>query len=497
MMENLLFCLIKDKISHKLANAIINRYEPKKVFLMIDRTFASDASICGATISQKYIYQECQNLKYWKYKYSDSSPPPDNKLLTKLLVHEPIIFKMFDRYPNETSKSTKKTLMTYDERVRAYHTHLQYWSYMLDRAKISTVVFANAPHTIVDYIIYCLCLLKGIDVVMSSNAFNPSFVAFHSVLTEPCPRVAYRYEKLLIKYKDTHIDNIELDSDFLNVFNNLSSQDENKTPWFMNPELAILKKREGYIPPLIVAYNAKAVNPDFSKRYIYFPLHFQPELTTCPLGGYFVHQTLAIKMISHCLPRDMFLYVKEHPNQDAKYWGRNLSDYSDIGKLQNVSMVKQDVDTFELIKNCIAVATITGTAGFEGLFMSKPFLMFGNHTYKYASGVYNIRTNKECREAITIIATNGAEHTLKDLKIWLKAVSKDVSFCTVHFPQLMERGILPISEVENMNRVTSGYFRVLDEFEIKNNVRTPSVPNKNRRGKIRNFLKRLLRRSKH
>ena len=40
------------------------------------------------------------------------------------------------------------------------------------------------------------------------------------------------------------------------------------------------------------------VNPDFEKKFIYFPLHYQPELSTSPLAEDFVNQELIVAMIS-------------------------------------------------------------------------------------------------------------------------------------------------------------------------------------------------------
>jgi capsule polysaccharide modification protein KpsS len=70
----------------------------------------------------------------------------------------------------------------------------------------------------------------------------------------------------------------------------------------------------------------------------------------------------------------------------------------------------------------MAVATISGTAGWEALFLQKPVLLFGNFFYQYADGVYNIRTAKDCKDAIKRIIVSRKQPVLADMRLFLKAV---------------------------------------------------------------------------
>lgn len=62
-------------------------------------------------------------------------------------------------------------------------------------------------------------------------------------------------------------------------------------------------------------YAQLARRPKEGEKFIYVPLHMQPELTTCPLGGQFADQLLMVRMLSAHLPKGYRLYVKEHPDQ--------------------------------------------------------------------------------------------------------------------------------------------------------------------------------------
>ena len=50
-------------------------------------------------------------------------------------------------------------------------------------------------------------------------------------------------------------------------------------------------------------------------EFVYFALHFEPERTTNPDGGFFHDQFLAIIHLRKILPEDVNIFVKEHPSQ--------------------------------------------------------------------------------------------------------------------------------------------------------------------------------------
>ncbi len=119
-------------------------------------------------------------------------------------------------------------------------------------------------------------------------------------------------------------------------------------------------------------------------QYVCFFLHTQPESTTLPDGGLFTNQILAIEMLYEALkPLDINIVVREHPatfeSAFDEIW--RPKDYHDrilnIGegvKLDNLS-----ARPYQMIKNSLAVATITGTVIEESLLNGKPAIAFGEH----------------------------------------------------------------------------------------------------------------------
>ncbi len=134
------------------------------------------------------------------------------------------------------------------------------------------------------------------------------------------------------------------------------------------------------------------------EKYVYFPLHLQPELTTSSVGGVFADQLLAIEALSAWLPPNYFVYLKENPKQTEKQRGPLF--YKRLKALKNVRLLSRNQNSVELIQNSVAVATITGTAGWEALFHKKPVIIFGAAWYREFSGVFNFNPKLKFDEVI-------------------------------------------------------------------------------------------------
>jgi hypothetical protein len=85
----------------------------------------------------------------------------------------------------------------------------------------------------------------------------------------------------------------------------------------------------------------------------------------------FGDQTLIVDMLAKTLPKDWKLYVKEHPWQLQPFgWGemqRTQEFYDTIAGYPNVVLVSRDVETSELVSGSKAVATVTGSVGWDAL----------------------------------------------------------------------------------------------------------------------------------
>lgn len=183
-------------------------------------------------------------------------------------------------------------------------------------------------------------------------------------------------------------------------------------------------------------YQTSRLKKDYSNRctadidlnvpYIYIPLHFQPERTTLPEGNYYYDQFLMVSLISRCIPANWYLYVKEHKTQFRHFEGSNVrmsSTYDDMQSCPNVVFLPTDTPTFDLIDNCKAVATVTGTAGWEGICRGKPALVFGTAWYSGCKGAFTTENADECKKAIEQIQ-KGVHIEEDEVRAFLIALEK-------------------------------------------------------------------------
>ena len=126
-----------------------------------------------------------------------------------------------------------------------------------------------------------------------------------------------------------------------------------------------------------------------SMPFVYFPLHLQPEATTSPMGGPWVDQALAACALAQASrERSLTVRLKENPKQRQHYRGPRF--WAEVDGRPSLEIVPDDSDTFALIDNALAVATITGTAGWEAMFLGKGVVLFGHAFYRDGPGVFAV-----------------------------------------------------------------------------------------------------------
>ena len=124
-------------------------------------------------------------------------------------------------------------------------------------------------------------------------------------------------------------------------------------------------------------------------KYVYFPLHLQPEMTTDTLGGIYEDQLLAIERLRRIIPSEWYIYIKENPKQT--YYKRSKKFFERLSLIPNVKIVYPNTNTWDLTANSQFVATITGTVGWEAITGGKNVLIFGNAWYRTLPGVFEYK----------------------------------------------------------------------------------------------------------
>jgi hypothetical protein len=388
-----------------------------------------------------YYYHETYNPK-----------PLDQQIISEFYECESICMKMFDRLEFWIPISS------YEIRKNYYLMHLRFWYSIITEYNINYYIGSNIPHEIFDFIIY--------TIIKKRNGKTLCFTE-----TEFLNRVIFTndiFDYSFLSKKTTHE---ELNPEVIEYYNNKKQISKKyNIPFYMKN--GILPRGNQRNPQkYITIYNQLAENPDYSQKYIYIPLHYQPEMTTSPMAKEYVKQELIINLFDYYLPKDIVIFVKEHPMQTQI--GRNEISYnkniilkktikrciklmlkallkpkkffdlkqeilsyisyffSDNNKLllsvyniqtnnTRIKFIKSNIDSQELIKNSIAVVTCTGTATIEALIKEKPVFIFGYYYYDYAPGIKKITNNDDMKDAYEFI--NNFSFNEKELLNYLQSV---------------------------------------------------------------------------
>jgi len=427
--------------------AVLNRLVKNNNFGYVHH-IASD----GATIAEKPGTLIETSLYYvigdGHYDFSDC-PPLDGEIIEKMRPYEATALQMMDRLELFSNKGYRR----YQKRHDLYLKHLRYWHHITTSRKITLFISQNIPHEIYDYIIYAICQIKSIPVLFFFQIQVHDATLALSDISGWQREILPEYERLQQLQATTAIAALALTGNAArewslranrqaphymtrswygfkdtNTFLNMRRlKNKNRLKKILNPVtlakyVVFLIRKNIQKKILFFSYSSLTTPPDYSKPYVYFPLHLQPESTTCPMGGALGDQTLVAEIIARSLPDGVFLYIKENPKQtylcrDYRFY-RNLSQLSD-----KIVFVPLKTDTYQLIKNSVAVATVTGTAGWEAFFEKKPVLVFGQCFYDSAPGAFKVRSQSDCQRVLKAIVNNEFRYDEKKLKLFLQAVS--------------------------------------------------------------------------
>lgn len=110
------------------------------------------------------------------------------------------------------------------------------------------------------------------------------------------------------------------------------------------------------------------------RKFVYFPLHKEPETNMLSASPDFFNQLSAITSIARDLPAGVPLVLKEHVPAFAL---RGPYFYRDLRDLKNVKIIDSLESSIEIIKEATATVTISGSAGLEASVIGRPSIQFG------------------------------------------------------------------------------------------------------------------------
>ncbi|MFD2173235.1 hypothetical protein [Rhodobacter lacus] len=143
---------------------------------------------------------------------------------------------------------------------------------------------------------------------------------------------------------------------------------------------------------------------DLNRPFVYVPLHNQPEMTASTLGGRYRDQVLMIEAVARSIPEDWLIYVKENPRQGP--YARGPLYFHRLSRLPNVRLVPSFTSSQALAAKAKLVATVAGTAGWEGLLSGVPAVTFGGAWYRSLPGVTPFHEGLD----FAAVAARGVDH---------------------------------------------------------------------------------------
>lgn len=135
-----------------------------------------------------------------------------------------------------------------------------------------------------------------------------------------------------------------------------------------------------------------------NKRFVYYPLHVEPETALQTFSPEYFFQLSCIASVARDLPPDVVLVVKE----TVAAVGRRPRDfYAQIADFKNVVLLDPVELGLRAAVASSATVTITGTGGFEAAVSGNPVITFGRHNlYNILPHVQVIKSEEELRPAL-------------------------------------------------------------------------------------------------
>jgi hypothetical protein len=125
-----------------------------------------------------------------------------------------------------------------------------------------------------------------------------------------------------------------------------------------------------------------------SMKYIYFPMHKEPELALRFQATAWHDQRNTIQVLASCLPSGYRLLVREHR---LNFGTRPAEYYRRLRRLPNVTLIDAFDSQYKYIRHADLVVTENGTSGWEGLILSRRVITLARTLYDGAGLTNHVR----------------------------------------------------------------------------------------------------------
>lgn len=272
--------------------------------------------------------------------------------------------------------------------------------------------------TMLDYLAYLFARARGVRVLNLRPTRVADYVSFNSTLNDPSPEFARRFAQLAdgatspnaekarahiarVREQDGRYEGVVSPSDkpALRLTSNRGPVLGRAAGSLRNYlEYRAIARTDNHVPnPLRSLWFAGLVNPWRARlarrnlrsrylpsdrlaglRYIFYPLHTEPEVSLLVYGRPYVNQIEILRWLAMSLPADAVLVVKEHPWMVGK---RSMGAYRKMLDIPRVHLVDPSLNARALIQSAAMVAVVTGSVALEAAILRKPVVTFGDCPY--------------------------------------------------------------------------------------------------------------------
>ena len=366
------------------------------------------------------------------HRINSSNYAIDRDLYLETRHFEGAALKMMDRLPDfqEWMKSDLS------DRRRRLFREVAFWSEYLELNDITAVIFPVIPHQVYDFIIYGLCKSRNIHTLIfdSTNAVIKEVVGIsESIEGIGDPSFGLSIRKMFplgseMRVPQNVIEDFwsarpamlsDIDSNALSIrrtigralklahsyptFVNLIQRNRLPTSNKCLETIGLRVRRRSALRRTRIELSRIQTIINLPENFVFFPLHVQPELAVSPLGGHFEEQVEAVRLAARYLPSGWKIVVKEHPDQSV-FLHRPSGFYEHFTQISQVDFVRPDYSVDELIENCKAVITISGSIGRQALIAGRPVGLLGSTWWSSAPGVFKVSTSKMMQKMMAELA---------------------------------------------------------------------------------------------
>ena len=207
---------------------------------------------------------------------------------------------------------------------------------------------------------------------------------------------------------------------------------------------------------------------NLDKKFLFFPLHVQPERNVDIDAPFYSDQIETITNIAKALPVDCKLFVKEHPAMRFRHW-REIKEYKELIALPNIELIHPSVSSKEMLENCKMVITINGTTGLEAALYEKPAIVFTDTIYQSLPSVHRLKSLEELPEAIR--ESLKKEVNISDVNEFINLLERNSFNFDIdgHYNEILKkfhRGGFMISDEIDMNELNSFFEEHRETYEM-------------------------------